>query len=131
MAFASDSTRMPSSGGPVSRAIAAVEHEHEPNRRLVLAALAAIPLVSQPAFGAEPITEKLLVAYADWLLMERRRLLMEIYPDPVIRRAAQHYCLGSAAANTFHISFAGEGGSAPASTRAAAVLGAVGCDWRR
>lgn len=130
MAFASDSTRTPSSGGPVSRAIAAVEREHEPNRRLVLAALAAIPLIPQPAFGAEPITERLLVAYADWLLLERRRLLMEIYPDPAIRRAAQRNCLGSAAADAFHIPFAGEGGSPPASTRAAAVLSAVGCDWR-
>lgn len=130
MAFRHDSTLMPSSGGPVSRAIAAVEREHEPHRRLVLAALAAIPLIPRPDFGAEPVTQTLLTAYCDFLLMERRRLLAEMYPDPAVRAALRNNCLGSAGASAFHIPFDGKGGSAPPSTRAAAVLDAVGCDWR-
>ena len=140
MASSHDSTLAPASHGPVTRAVAALRADHPDDpatRRGFLRALAALPmigggvaLIGAPEAVAEPITRDLLVTYADWLLMERRRLLKTLYPDPAERVFARRSVIGSEAADAFHIPFDGRGGSPDPTTRAALVLSAVGCDWR-
>ncbi|SFL18712.1 hypothetical protein [Methylorubrum salsuginis] len=71
MAYASDSTRLPSTGGPVSLAIRAVEREHDPGRRLLLAAAAALPFIPQPARAAEAHPDAALLALKErWTAMD-------------------------------------------------------------
>lgn len=129
--------------GPVTRALAALRADHpdEPaTRRGFLRALTALPmigggvaLIGSPEAVAEPVTKDLLIGYSDWLLLERRILLHEMFPDPAERRFARDAHSGrNRKIEEFHL---GPGypiswQSLPMpSTRAALVLSAVGCDW--
>jgi len=113
-----------------------------------LRALAGLPLIGggvtligQPTAVAEPVTYDLLEAYKTWLQYEWRFLCWEMamLPDLV----AKHYPQVAGEPDNgkrydeirkIHV-YVGESGSyhpssMPASTRAALVLSAVGCDWR-
>lgn len=100
--------------------------------------IAALPIISGAAAlvttsraAAQPVTRELLVNYADWLLLKRRRLLRKIFIDPFrVAAAQQAFISHNTAADLFHIMFDGQGGSPEASNRADLVLNAVGCDWR-
>lgn len=125
-------------GGPVSRAVAAMRHEPEPPRRGFLRGLLTLPLlggavslIGAPSAVAEPVTPRLLATYSDWLLLERRRLHVALFPDPAERSTARSFLIGAdTAANAFHLPIDGQAGSPAPSTRAALVLSTVGCDWR-
>ncbi|MBA9071737.1 hypothetical protein FHR71_005523 [Methylobacterium sp. RAS18] len=141
MAFASDSTFAPELHGPVTRAIRAMRTEPEPQRRGFLQALAALPLIGgavsltgSPSAVAEPITRDLLLAYSEWLRVERNRVHVELWPDedpslvamsalPVALDRGKLFYVPQLPADAY--------GERAASTRAALVLSAVGCDWRR
>jgi len=117
-------------------------------RRGFLRALAGLPLIGggvtligQPTAVAEPVTIDLLEAYKTWLHYELRFLCWEMADDravialkyPELAEATDRGERYSAIKSRFE--YVGQSGSyhpAPlaASTRAALVLSAVGCDWR-
>ncbi|MGU3537754.1 hypothetical protein [Methylobacterium sp. A54F] len=108
------------------------------SRRRFLRGLTTLPLIGgsvaligTPSAVAEPVTKDLLIAYADWLLLERRILLRELIPDAASRARATDTCLSGSRTDAFHIPPDGDWRAVPKpSTRAALVLSAVGCDWR-
>ena len=93
-----------------------------------------VSLIGAPTAVAEPATRELLIDYADWLLLERRILLHEAFPDPSERRLAFGSHVGcNRKVEQFHLGpgFPVNWRDLPQpSTRAALVLSAVGCDWR-
>ena len=104
------------------------------HRRGFLRQLAGLPLIGggvtligQPLAVAEPVTEKLMREYADWLVYEHPGVMEELGTDG---GRAWQACFG--AAFSWHRRHAPIGPIvAPPSTRAALVLSAVGCDWRK
>lgn len=106
-------------------------------RRGFLRSLAALPLVGgavsilgNPTAAAEPITPAVLDAYSEWLFMERRLLCREMYPG---HRGSDAFVPANTGARDYHIPpYPADWRDLPGpSTRAALVLSAVGCDWRR
>lgn len=104
-------------------------------------------LIGAPSAVAEPITEQLLESYDAWLEFERRCLqwernrgtdmvhrmhlpfVMQMYDREHQPNGPATPCDWIPAANggaQYH-----HNGEPPPSTRAALVLSAVGCDWRR
>lgn len=123
------------------------------SRRGFLRDLATLPLVGggvtligSPTAVAAPITESLLDSYDAWLEYERRWLqwdrnkgteaihrmhlpfVMQMYDAEHRPKGEPRPCDYIPAANA-GAQFHGMG-EAPASTRAALVLSAVGCNWR-
>jgi hypothetical protein len=107
------------------------------SRRGFLSGLVSLPLIGggvkligNPSAVAAPITDAALDAYSEWLFMERRLLCMERYPN---WKDAECFVPCNTGASSFHLP------DSPVrwqdlpqpSTRAALVLSAVGCDWRR
>lgn len=91
-----------------------------------------VTLIGNPTAAAEPITKDLLIGYSDWLLLERRILNMELFPNAEDQAAARHVFLSNRVTEAFHLPPGGGWQDLPKpSTRAALVLSAVGCDWRR
>lgn len=109
------------------------------SRRGFLSGLATLPLIGgsvaligSPSAVAQPVTRDLLVGYSDWLLLERRILNMELFPNAEDRQAVRHVYLGNRATEAFHIPPDGDWKAvAKPSTRAALVLSTVGAEWRR
>lgn len=105
------------------------------SRRGFLSGLAALPmiggsvaLVGAPTAAAEPITQELLYGYAEWLLLERRILMMDLVQDRELRDLSRP---GNRLTEAFHLPPGGGWREVPKpSTRAALVLSAVGADWR-
>lgn len=64
----------------------------------------------------------LLMTYRTWLQMELRHLDAELFPDRDLAREMEGVIAGNRGLS-YHL------GEAPASARAALVLGAVGCAW--
>lgn len=101
-------------------------------RRGFLRNLAALPLIGggvsligAPTAVAEPVTRDLLRTYGSWLHGERCRVLAELYPGQ-----QGHFGLDvSNPGHWFHHPVP-DYRNPPASTRAALVLSAVGCDWK-
>lgn len=87
-----------------------------------------ITLIGAPSAVAQPVTDRLLMAYNEWLFMERRILCEELSPgDPLCER----FIPTNTGAHDYHFDGPGDW-RAPhrqPSTRAALVLSAVGCDW--
>lgn len=114
------------------------------SRRGFLSGLTTLPLIGgsvaligSPSAVAEPITHGLLENYDTWLECERRWLQWERYRTmPGVRVETPlswaetgerfDYIHVANAAGHYH-----GGNEAPASARAALVLTAVGCDWRK
>lgn len=106
-----------------------------------------VTLIGQPTAAAEPVTKRLLDSYDAWLFYERRYLKAERHPDfwrsedDLILERWKSDLPGARAGFVDHIPMANGGAAfhfstdpmkAPQpSTRAAVVLSAVGCDWRR
>ncbi|MCJ2010921.1 hypothetical protein [Methylobacterium sp. J-076] len=114
------------------------------NRRGFLRSLTTLPLIGggitligAPSAVAEPVTERLLREYHDWLMFERSELAREI-GGGVRSRLSIDGVFGSALRwhrSRGHIGSDSEGrpmgdGVSFPSTRAALVLSTVGCDWR-
>lgn len=101
------------------------------SRRTFLQGLATAPLVAAttvPAL-AEPVTRHLLESYNEWLAFERRLLCEEMYSDASY---AEAFIPVNTGASGYHFPMwprRWQDQPQP-SSRAAAVLGAVGCDWR-
>jgi hypothetical protein len=100
-------------------------------RRGFLAQLVKLPfiggglsLIGQPQAVAEPVTHELLAAYNSWLASEYVALNLEIMPAGLINHwdVSRKYPTGF-----FHWRPVA---APPASSRAAVVLSAVGCDWK-
>ena len=89
----------------------------------------AVSLIGSPTAAAEPVTDELIDAYNQWLFYERRLLCIEAYGSADAERMVPQ----STGANHFHFpAFPTSWRELPQpSTRAAVVLSAVGCDWRR
>lgn len=106
-----------------------------------------VTLIGAPTAVAEPITEQLLESYDAWLEYERRSLqwernrgtemvhrmnlpfVLQMYNRELRPKGPPTPCDYIPAANggaQYHT-----GDEPPPSTRAALVLSAVGCDWRR
>lgn len=121
------------------------------SRRGFLSGLATLPLIGgsvaligSPTAVAEPINTKLLDTYDTWLFYERRYLRFQRYGSfdrggdlgcdgryavvDTVTGKAFDYVRADNAAMRFHDEWFEP---APPSTRAALVLGAVGCQWRR
>ena len=105
------------------------------NRRGFLRNLVSLPmigggvtLIGAPSAVAQPVTTGLLMAYNEWLFMERRLLCEE---QGIEEGNGRYFVPTNTGAHTFH--WDGPGGwQAPGnrpSTRAALVLSAVGCEW--
>lgn len=117
-------------------------------RRGLLRGLASLPLIGgsvavlgRPTAAAEPVTEQLLHSYSAFLFYERRMLRAELGHKPsgaelkpmgwdggwtVMIPSDADYVRVDNAGGAFHWA-----DRSAASTRAAIVLSAVGCDWRR
>lgn len=102
------------------------------DRRGFLRGLATLPLIGggvtligNPTRAAEPVTQDLLQNYNAWLCMERQHLLYEMHPD----KPADYFNPNTAGGMYFWRAIAN--GQPTPSTRAAVVLSAVGCDWKR
>ena len=95
---------------------------------------ASVPLVTRRVFAGEPtlITRDLLSSYNAWLHYEHRLLAMEMYPE--LGADADRWIPGNNMGAQWHFRSTWpqtwEDLPQP-STRAALVLSAVGCDWRR
>lgn len=114
------------------------------SRRGFLRGLTALPLIGggvtligSPTAVAEPVTADLLTRYRDWLGIEYGEALIETSglggpPERVEmhRRYRREWCAESRALSRSPDAFAVPP-AFPPSTRAALVLSAVGCDWRR
>ena len=100
------------------------------NRRGFLSGLTRLPLidgavklVGVPSAVAEPVTLRLLSEYETWLGLEHHRVARELRPGAE-----------SAGWNLYGSAFAWhrvQHRTDPPSTRAALVLSAVGCEWKR
>jgi hypothetical protein len=104
------------------------------NSIVALPIAAAVPIAS-PAMSSAPATDtdrRALEAYASWLLMERRILCGELWPDEGAQ--AERYDWHDNAGAGWHLRGRGDlawnEGPQP-SSRAAAVLDLVGVDWRQ
>lgn len=96
-----------------------------------------VTLIGNPTAAAEPITDALLDSYDAWLEYERRYLQWQ-RQRPLIHRLNAPYRSDMAGWEAYDVVPARNSGArfhavdqAPASSRAALVLSAVGCDWRR
>ncbi|WP_156648342.1 hypothetical protein [Methylobacterium sp. Leaf108] len=132
--------------GPVTRAIAAMHNEPAPPRRGFLRGLlslslvgGSVALIGAPSAVASPITDDLLDSYDAWLEYERRWLQWERHGNSDVGyRLSKPFASEIAGWEQFDMIPFANGGvrfhgrdEPPASTRAALVLSAVGCDWRR
>lgn len=104
-----------------------------------------VALIGSPTAVAEPITDQLLDGYDAWLEYERRWLQWErnrsadmayrLNPPFIMQMMDRHGEITRQPADYVPCTNGGAsfhgGGEPPASTRAALVLSAVGCDWRR
>ena len=115
-------------------------------RRDFLRGLATLPLIGgsvtligQPTAVAEPVTVDLIENYKTWLDLEMRFLTYEMAHDPVhvARYGAEGLSRVDARKHMEGLIVMGNAGASfhrpscpDASTRAALVLSAVGCDWR-
>lgn len=89
----------------------------------------SVTLIGNPTAAAEAVTEALLDAYDEWLFMERRLLCLEAGPG---RRSEAHVPCNTGVGRFHFLTNGLDWRSLPQpSTRAAVVLSAVGCDWRR
>lgn len=111
--------------------------ELAPARRGFLRGLAALPLVGggvtllgNPTAAAVPITPELLDSYDSWLMLERMSLLAERYGVDAGARMMKVLRCDNAGAY-YHAEGFGPRDRPPASSRAAVVLSAVGCDLRQ
>ena len=86
-----------------------------------------LTLIGAPTAVAEPISEHLLRVYASWLWGERGRALDELYPAhaPGFRNG-----LDMNEGVFFHHDVP-DYSTPPPSARAAVILAAAGCEWRR
>ncbi|WP_420604454.1 hypothetical protein [Methylobacterium sp.] len=115
------------------------------SRRGFLSGLATLPLIGgsvaligAPSASAEPLTKALVDSYDAWLEYERRFLQWELCGNrETVERLPLPYRSGLVGWETFDMIPHGNRGAnfhgpdtAPASSRAALVLSAVGCDWR-
>lgn len=117
------------------------------SRRSFLSGLATLPLIGgsvaligSPSAVAEPVNDMLLETYDTWLFYERRWLQWERYGsrseiNPDDRFAILDRSTGRAFDYVSMINEAGRyhgrEGESPASSRAALILSAAGCDWRK
>lgn len=147
MARSVDTMSVAKMHGPVTRALAAmrVEPEPQPERRGFLRGLLALPLIGgavsligAPTAVAEPASKQLLREYHDWLMYERFQVAQELDDDdpsglgPHATFGAAwrwHRARGKIREGSQSGEMLGDGVSFP-STRAALVMSAVGCDWR-
>lgn len=110
------------------------------SRRGFLRGLTTLPLIGgsvsllgAPTAAAEPISRNLLLAYSEWLRVERNRVHEELFalcerPD-LVEFSAMPMTLEPG--NRFYVPPRPEMHlPGAASTRAAIVLSAVGADWR-
>lgn len=103
------------------------------DRRGFLRGLVSLPLIGggvtligNPVAAAEPVTERLMAEYVNWLAFERYRASIELNGND-LGNWYQHF----GPAYHWHCERTPYGASAiEPSTRAAIVLSAVGCDWR-
>ena len=128
---------------------ASIHALHDPMpRRGFLAGLARLPLIGgsvallgRPSAVAEPVTRDMLFSYKDWLKYEHRMLCWEL-PRYDHEKARMLESVGGSSGcpgGDWHFQWSLPGARGPAgwldapqpSTRAALVLSAVGCDWRR
>jgi hypothetical protein len=88
----------------------------------------SVSLIGQPTAVAASPSRGLLLAYNEWLFMERRLLCKEAWPGT----GAEHFVPVNTGASDFHIPpYPASWTELPQpSTRAALVLSAVGCVWR-
>lgn len=100
------------------------------SRRGFLSGLATLPLIGgsvaligAPSAVAEPVTDALLVNYESWLACELHQLAREAHPE-----APGSFTCMSVPAFRWHDKRVD---LVRPSTRAALILSAVGCDWRR
>jgi hypothetical protein len=121
------------------------------HRRGFLRSLAALPLIGgsvsligAPTAAAVPTTPDMIEAYKTWLAMESRFLTWEMAGDPIFIERYRHDLEVDSDRRQLadrigrSLAFVGDSGNyhfdvpgAAPSTRAALVLSAVGCDWRR
>jgi hypothetical protein len=121
------------------------------HRRGFLRSLAALPLIGgsvaligSPTSAAVPTTPDMIEAYKTWLAMESRFLTWEMAGDPIFVERYRHDPTTDGDRRQLaerigrSLAFVGDSGryhvddaSKAPSTRAALVLSAVGCDWRR
>jgi len=100
----------------------------------------SVALIGSPSAVAEPVNSSLLDTYGTWLFYERRWLQFERYGVggdqnhdgrfAILDRAsgkAFDYVSMDNEAGRYH----GREGEDPASSRAALILSAAGCDWRK
>jgi hypothetical protein len=98
------------------------------NSIVALPIAAALPVAS-PLVNL-PSDRRALEAYASWLLMERRILCNELWPD--MGTKAERYDYYDNAGAGWHFRGDGDWRDLPQpSTRAAVVLDLVGVDWRQ
>lgn len=116
------------------------------SRRGFLSGLVSLPLIGggvtligRPSAVAEPVSSQLLDTYGTWLFYERRWLQFERYgAGGDLNRDGEFAILHKASGKAFdYVSLDNAAGryhgndEAPASARAALILSAAGCDWRR
>ncbi len=111
------------------------------DRRAFLCQLVRLPLVGggvtligAPTASAEPVTERLLDTYEEWLREEHIQLVVE---RTLAGRDLRSDLIEGTPALYWHqpprlrwLERTGRAPPAP-STRAALILSAVGCDWRK
>lgn len=106
-------------------------------KTLLTAPLAAVGvhhflLAPKGAPAVQAATPKVLAAYAEWLYYEHRLLMIEMFPDPALRKVMEKVAPTGSAARFFHFPMGRDWRELPQpSTRALAVLNAVGCDLTR
>ncbi|MCJ2084338.1 hypothetical protein [Methylobacterium sp. J-090] len=96
-----------------------------------------VTIIGNPTAAAEPVTDALLDSYDAWLESERRWLQWQ-RQRPLMHRLNPPYRSDVPGFETYDVIPARNAGARfhgmgepPAMTRAALVLSAVGCDWRR
>ncbi len=116
-------------------------------RRAFLSGLSQLPLIGggvaiigAPTASAEPVTDDLMHSYKNWLFFEHRMLSHELarYDEPLAREIERSFLCRNGGAR-WHFRHQAREGSRLAdwesqpqpSSRAAVVLSAVGCEWRR
>ena len=107
------------------------------SRRGFLRGLASLPMIGggvaiigAPTAAAEPLTSELLTAYSTWLAFERHYLHAE-YGQNACRRMDRFINMQTPASMYHWVDYGEFDRSRERpSTRAAAVLAAVGCPWK-